>query len=235
MDGAVFQWGFGICATGFFFLAGWCWYLNSKMSAVLDVKEKVNEIHRALMGDFKEEGLVSRQRRMEKECSIRHLGSALCFLVGTLLLIASMASAYVVGDSCKFVYNLTSSTGAHVTGQTVALSIQKGSTGAWYDFSDGTFKSSGWTSKTSNLTEDTTNGFYYKVFTPPATETIGEQYLFCVVNENVTYADHQCTSVKYENPGADTVTVARIDKNTNGLKDVDNDYSGVEKMIQTRR
>lgn len=229
------KWILEICATGFFFLAGWCWYLNSKMSSALDVKAKVDEIHRALMGNLTEEGLISRQRRMEKECTIRHPSSVLCLLVGALLLVASMSFAYVVGDSCKFIYNLVSSSGAHVSGQTIALSIQKGSTGAWYDFSDSTFKTSGWTNKTSNLTEDSTNGFYFKSFTPPGSETTGEQYLFCIANENVTYADHQCTTVKYENPGADTVTVARIDKNTNGLKNVDSDYSGVEKMIQTRR
>lgn len=72
MDGAVFQWGFGICATGFFFLAGWSWYLNAKIGAVIHTAQKVDEIHIALLGDMRHEGLISRTRRMEEQCKIRH-------------------------------------------------------------------------------------------------------------------------------------------------------------------
>lgn len=88
------KWTLEICATGFFFLAGWSLILHTKMSQVWDVKTKVDEIHKALMGDLKEEGLISRQRRMEKECSIRHPGAVICMVIGTILLISSLAMAY---------------------------------------------------------------------------------------------------------------------------------------------
>jgi hypothetical protein len=72
MDANIFQWGFGICATGFFFLAGWNLHLNTKVSAVLETAQKVDEIHIALLGDMKNEGLISRQRRLEEQCKLRH-------------------------------------------------------------------------------------------------------------------------------------------------------------------
>lgn len=60
----------GICATGFFFLAGWCWYLNTKMGAVLETTRKVNEIHEALLGDMNTEGILSKFRRQQDSCLI---------------------------------------------------------------------------------------------------------------------------------------------------------------------
>jgi hypothetical protein len=72
MNDAIFQWGFGICATGFFFLAGWIQYLNTKVSAVLQTAQKVDEIHVALLGDMRNEGIMSRTRRLEEQCKLRH-------------------------------------------------------------------------------------------------------------------------------------------------------------------
>lgn len=62
----------GICATGFFFLAGWCWYLHGKYAAIWATSDKVDEIHKALLGDMYKEGLISKTRRLEENCRIRH-------------------------------------------------------------------------------------------------------------------------------------------------------------------
>ena len=98
----------------------------------------------------------------------------------------------------KLVYEVISTSGTHVTGQTISLLIEKSSNQYFYDFSSSTFRASGWSQKTVNLTEDSTNGIYYYNFTPPSTETSPEQYIFIVNNTNATYADHQALIVNYD-------------------------------------
>jgi len=65
-------WIAGLCVTGFLFLAGWCWNLHEKYNAIANTAQKVNEIHMALLGDMKTEGIISRVRRHEENCKIRH-------------------------------------------------------------------------------------------------------------------------------------------------------------------
>jgi len=140
------------------------------------------------------------------------------FLFATVLsgLILAHSSAYGsvrnVQDNHTVTYNVIDSNGDHVTGQTVVLKIQKVSNGYWFDFNDSSFKASGWTSKSTNLSEDSTEGFYYYLFNPPASETAADQYRFCVDNASGTYGDHQCETVDYQNisgfdSSSDTVTV----------------------------
>ena len=117
------------------------------------------------------------------------LGLFLCFPV--------LASDRNVQDNHKIIYHVLNTTGQHVSGQTVSLSIQKVSNSYFFDFSDSTFKASGWTSKTVTMTDDSTNGFYYYLFNPPATETGTNEYLFVVDNTNATYADHRSELVSY--------------------------------------
>lgn len=134
-----------------------------------------------------------------------------------LILNASVASASVrnIGENYQLVYHVLDVSGNHVTGETVTLAVKKISNGYWLDFSDATFKNAGWTSKTVNLTEDSTNGFYFYTFTPPGSETAIEEYQFLVDNASATYGDHQSETVQYLNIGtsdfvsaSDQVTVA---------------------------
>lgn len=64
------EWAFGICVTGFLFLAGWVLSLSLKLGTVLDTAKKVSEIHLALLGDMANEGLISRARRLEDNCRL---------------------------------------------------------------------------------------------------------------------------------------------------------------------
>jgi hypothetical protein len=137
-----------------------------------------------------------------------------------------MACAINVGDPYKYVYTVLDASGDHVSGLTPTLKIQKASDAAWFDFSDGEFKASGWTSKTQILTEDTDAGFYYYVFTPPSSEVGAEQYIFLVDNNSPSYADHQPWTVVYE--------ANALNKYVNGLKD-NGEYEGIEKMIRVNR
>lgn len=145
-------------------------------------------------------------------------------LILPIIVVMSMnAFGYVrnIGDHHKFLYDIVDSTGLHVSGQTVALKIQRASDGDFYDFSSSTFKASGWTSKTTNLSEDSTNGFYYYSFTPPVSETGPEQYVFVVDNTDATYGDHQEALIDY------------LNINTSGssdpwTKDLSSGYSGTQ-------
>lgn len=67
-----FVWLAGISFTGFLFLAGWCWNLHEKYNAIAATASKVNEIHTALLGDMKNEGQISRLRRLEEKCKLIH-------------------------------------------------------------------------------------------------------------------------------------------------------------------
>jgi hypothetical protein len=133
-----------------------------------------------------------------------------------LLCVRAHAVTLNVQDNYQFVYTVANSTGSYVSGQTVSLKIKKASTGYWYDFSDSTFKASGWTNKTTNLTEDSTNEYYYYTFNPPASETAAEQYLFVIDNVSATYGDHQTETVSYQNiiDDPDTISAAVWDIGT---------------------
>lgn len=149
-----------------------------------------------------------------------------------VMMLAPLSFAQVrnIQDDFQLVYNLADVFGNHVTGQTVTLQIKKVSSGAWLDFSDFTFKTSGWTSKTTNLSENATDGFYFYTFNPPASEASTEQYQFLIDNASTEYGDHQSEVVDYQDLSSGTV-VTRIDKNTNGVKD-GGVYNGIEAVVR---
>lgn len=66
------KWIMEMSAGGFVFLAGWCWYLSAKYQVAANVSAKVDEIHLALMGTMDKEGLISKVRRMDDNCKLRH-------------------------------------------------------------------------------------------------------------------------------------------------------------------
>jgi len=134
-------------------------------------------------------------------------------LFGFLFLMFStsaFATIRNIQDNFKLIYNVIDTSGDHVGSETVTLAIQKASNGYWYDFNDDTFKNSGWTNKTTNLIEDSTNGLYHYTFNPPVSETATEEYVFLVDNASATYGDHQSESVCYQNIGTSTLITSDI-------------------------
>ena len=150
------------------------------------------------------------------------------FLFSLVLILVFSAQAFAhvrnVQDNFQLVYNVLDLSGHHVTGETVTLQIKKVSNGFWFDFADSTFKSSGWTNKTINLTENATDGFYFYTFDPPASESGPEQYQFQIDNQSVTYADHRSLTVTYED-------FQSIMDATDGDKE-GAVYTGIENMIR---
>ena len=124
-------------------------------------------------------------------------------IILTILLIPSLCFGAVrnIQDNYTLIYNVVNSTGDHIGSQTVNLSIKKVSNSSWYDFDDDTFKASEFGNNTTALSEDSTYGYYYYNFDPPATETSTEQYVFILNNDNATYGDHQSVTVFYQDIG----------------------------------
>lgn len=62
----VFSWGFGLCTTGFLFLAGWCWMMWGKINKIDITKERFDEVIKslkaiegALTGTLDKRGLIT--------------------------------------------------------------------------------------------------------------------------------------------------------------------------------
>ena len=143
----------------------------------------------------------------------------LLLTIGLVILLSVSVSAAIrnIQDNHRLIYNIVDLDGNHVSGETATLQIQKVSNGYWYDFSDDAFKASGWTSKTVNLTEDSTNGLYYYTFNPPSGETTAEEYIFLVDNASVTYGDHQSETAHYQDitvPDNTSIAAILIDTGT---------------------
>ncbi len=126
------------------------------------------------------------------------------FLVLFLLILlvpSSYADIRNIQDNYQLIYHVLDEDGDPVGSQTISLKIKKVSDGYWYDFNDDTFKNSGWTSKSTNLSEDTTENYYHYTFNPPAAETSTEQYVLLVDNADTDYGDHQSAIICYQNIG----------------------------------
>lgn len=136
--------------------------------------------------------------------------------VCALLILATFAlplSADVrnVGDAAQVQYVVLDTAGDYVTGQSVNIKIKRVSDGLWYDFSDGAFKASGWTVKTSTLTENAANEHYYYTFTPPVADTTADQYVAYLTNATAGYEDAQTVTLDYmTEPGAVTLSAEDI-------------------------
>lgn len=151
------------------------------------------------------------------------------FLFALVLMMFFVSNSFAIvrniQDNYKMTYMIIDASGNHVEGQSPLVQIQRASDGYWFDFNDSTFKSSEWNLKTTTLTEDSTNGFYYYIFNPPASETSAEEYIFLVDNADIIYRDRQSMSVVYQNIG--TSTLVETDNIGINWADVDNQMTTV--------
>ena len=135
---------------------------------------------------------------------------------------AEAATRYV-GENYTLIYTIQDTAGDHVTGESPTVLVRRNSDGFVYDWSDNTFKNSGWTNKTTALTEQATDGLYYKTWTPPGSETATDTYMFLVDNANTNgHGDHQAELVSYvSKPLHATVSGRTLDVTTTGAAGVD--------------
>lgn len=75
----IIFWGLGLCATGFFLLCGWMWWLVGKIKIKESLVEKIEEISTtlksidmALKGDYDKKGVITRVFEIEERCRRIH-------------------------------------------------------------------------------------------------------------------------------------------------------------------
>ncbi len=135
----------------------------------------------------------------------------LLIILCSIIPLSIFADVRNVGDAAQVQYIVLDTAGDYVTGQNVNIKIKRVSDGLWYDFSDGAFKASGWTVKTSTLTEDAANEHYYYTFTPPVADTTADQYIAYLTNATSGYEDAQAVTLDYTTePGAVTLSAEDI-------------------------
>lgn len=73
----ILLWGFGICATGFFLLAGWMWWIVQKLNGAValqknieNISQSIKKIEDALLGDYQHKGIISRHYDLERRIEV---------------------------------------------------------------------------------------------------------------------------------------------------------------------
>lgn len=56
----LMMWGFGICATGFFFLVTCIWWIARQLPSAKKIADDIHEIKEALMGTMDKPGFIAR-------------------------------------------------------------------------------------------------------------------------------------------------------------------------------
>lgn len=125
-------------------------------------------------------------------------------IVFLLLLISTSAFAgdsHQQGQAHEVTYVILDSSGEKVSGQTPGLAFMRASDGLYLDFSDGTFKSSAWTTRIVTMDYNSTDGFYKKTVSVDTTSNplISGDYVVIVSNDDTTYRDTQTESVSFDN------------------------------------
>lgn len=119
------------------------------------------------------------------------------------LFIASYAWAsdtHQDGEGHKVVYTLIDASGVPVSGQTINLTVQRASDGAYLDFNDNSFKFSSWVTLNQAMSYDSTGRFYWRVLSIDVANPLFSSDYVCVVsNDNATYSDHQSEVIEWSN------------------------------------
>jgi len=118
-----------------------------------------------------------------------------------ILLVSAIAYAgdyHQDGQGHRVSYVIVDTAGNPVAGQTVNLSVERSNDGYFLDFSDNTFKASGWSSRMTTLNYDSTGEYYYRVITIDNAVLVTGDYCAIVSNENVTYADHDVECFNFD-------------------------------------
>lgn len=121
------------------------------------------------------------------------------FFVCALFVKKAFASDYHQNDQKHKIVYVLSNGSIPVTGQTISLAVQRASDSKFLDFSDGTFKSSSWTSRLATMSYDSTGGYYGYDLSINAGNIVSGDYVCIISNDDVTYSDLQAEVVSFDN------------------------------------
>lgn len=127
-------------------------------------------------------------------------------LAGLLFAIAlfvknAWASDYHQNDQTHRAVYVVSNGSIPVTGQTIRLAVQKVSDSKFLDFADGTFKSSGWTTRMATMSYDTAGQYYGYDIQINAGNIISGDYICIFSNDDAVYGDLQAEVVSFDTLG----------------------------------
>ena len=120
--------------------------------------------------------------------------------IGAIVSMIAHASDYHQdGQGHMVSYTVTDSSGNPVTGQTIRLSVQRVTDGAFLDFSDNTFKPSGWTTRLTTMSYQSMGEYYGRVVSMDSSALFSSDVVFIVSNDDATYGDMQHEVVNFDN------------------------------------
>ena len=98
----------------------------------------------------------------------------------------------------RVVYVITDITGKPVAGETVNFSLERSKDNSFFDWSDNTFKTSGWGQRLYVMSYDTVGEYYYKIITIDSGALISCDYVCYISNDSATYGDRQAEVISYD-------------------------------------
>lgn len=133
-----------------------------------------------------------------------------------LLILLGLFSTYLVwasdthqdGQTHKITYTVTTISGDPVSSLTVRTAVNRASDNSFYDWSDGTFKSSGWTTRLKTMTYNTIGEFYETTISIDQATLASNDYTVTVSNDDATYGDYQAETFGV-NPTENIIKVHR--------------------------
>jgi len=111
--------------------------------------------------------------------------------------ILALAGDYHESDGThQIIYTIVDSSGNHVTGETVRLTVRSHDSVNYYSWTNATW---GAFSPDSQVTinEDSSGGFYHYTFTADAARLVSGDYVFIISNESASFADLQAETVHF--------------------------------------
>lgn len=109
----------------------------------------------------------------------------------------SFAGDYNRGQQHKIVYTVTTASGDPVAGETVRVGVNRARDNSFLDWSDNTFKASGWTTRLQTMTYNPTGEFYETYISLDSAVLISNDYTVTVSNDSVLYGDYQAQTISY--------------------------------------
>lgn len=120
-----------------------------------------------------------------------------------LILFFFLTSVAYAGDthqrkqSHRVAYVVADASGNPVTDQTIRLQVIRASDDSVFDFSDNTFKQSGWTTRYVTMNYDNKGEYYAMTLTIDSAALVSGDYVFIISNDSALYADQQVEVVTF--------------------------------------
>ncbi len=115
-----------------------------------------------------------------------------------------------IGETSRIKHMIVDAEGEFLADESPTFTVIRDSDGYIYEFTTTTFVASGGT-QTQDLTEDSTNEYYYYDWIPPGSEIANETYFIKIINTG-DYADISAGEIRYIDEPADSSVEATLEQ-----------------------